>query len=73
MPTLEKSPQEIMVEQLAKQVTALQAEQKAREVNKDTLPDEWNWHVENQDKSDPIYYIADNSYWIAPAVRSSEA
>lgn len=45
----------------------------AREVNKDTLWKEWNYYVENQDKSDPIYFIADNSFFIAPAFRTEEA
>ena len=44
---------------------------KAREVNKDTLQYEWNYYVENQDENYPIYFIADNSYFIAPAPRTA--
>lgn len=43
---------------------------KAREVNTNDLPYEWNYYVENQSQLDPIYYIADNSYFIAPAFRT---
>lgn len=41
-----------------------------REVNPDTLANDWDYYVENQDSSDPIYYVADNSYFIAPAFRN---
>lgn len=43
---------------------------KAREVNPNDLPHQWNYYVENQSQLDPIYYIADNSYFIAPAFRT---
>lgn len=43
---------------------------KARLVNPNTLPYEWDYYVENQSEDDPIYYIADNSYFIAPAPRT---
>lgn len=43
---------------------------KARQVNPHDLPFQWNYYVENQSQSDPIYYIADNSYFIAPAFRT---
>lgn len=44
---------------------------RAREVNKDTLDYEWNYYVENQSEDDPIYFIADNSFFIAPAPRTA--
>ena len=44
---------------------------RATEVNKDTLEYEWNWYVENQDTDKPIYFIADNSFFIAPAPRTT--
>ena len=40
----------------------------AREVNPNTLKEDWFYYVENQDKKDPIYYVADNSYFIAPSI-----
>jgi len=43
----------------------------AREVNPATLEHQWNYYAENQSTSDPIYYVADNSYFIAPAFRES--
>lgn len=45
---------------------------KAREVNKDTLQNEWNYYVEHQPQNDPIYFIADNSFFIAPSPKTSE-
>lgn len=44
---------------------------KAREVGQTSLPKEWNYYVENQPQDDPIYYIADNSYFIAPSFRTA--
>mgnify|MGYP003653000402 CR=1 FL=1 len=41
----------------------------AREVNPNTLDHEWNYYVENQSTDDPIYFVADNSYFIAPSFR----
>lgn len=35
--------------------------------NPDTLENDWDYYVENQSETDPIYYVADNSYFIAPA------
>lgn len=43
-----------------------------REVDKDTLRHEWNYYCENQDKNDPIYFLADNSVFIAPVPLASE-
>lgn len=43
---------------------------KAKRVSPNDLPYQWNYYVENQNQSDPIYYIADNSYFIAPAFRA---
>lgn len=40
---------------------------KAREVNPDTLTHHWNYYVNNQSESDPIYFTADKSVFIAPA------
>lgn len=40
---------------------------KAKEVDLSSLQEEWNYYVENQSKDNPIYYIADNSFFIAPA------
>ena len=44
---------------------------KATEVNPTDLPYEWNYYVENQSQDKPIYYIADNSFFIAPAFRTA--
>ena len=38
----------------------------AREVDVKALPRDWSWYLENQPKSDPIYFIADESVFIAP-------
>ena len=43
----------------------------ARLVSPDSLEHEWNYYVENQSSSDPIFMIADQSYFIAPAFRES--
>lgn len=43
----------------------------ARLVNPYTLPNEWDYYVENQSEDDPIYYVADNSFFIAPAPRTA--
>jgi len=39
---------------------------KAREVNIQSLQKHWNYYLNNQPKTDPIYYIADKSIFIAP-------
>ena len=44
----------------------------AREVNRNTLQNEWNYYLENQSKEDPIYFIADNSFFISPVPRTTE-
>ena len=43
----------------------------AREVNPNTLEHDWFYYVENQSQDDPIYFVADNSYFIAPAFRTA--
>lgn len=45
----------------------------AREVNRQTLPYEWNYYLENQSQEDPIFFIADNSVFIAPVPTSETA
>lgn len=45
----------------------------AREVNRQALPYEWNYYLENQSIEDPIYFIADNSVFIAPIPTSETA
>lgn len=42
------------------------------EVNPQTLPKEWNWYLENQPKTSPIFYRADGSVFIAPMPLSSQ-
>lgn len=44
-----------------------------RLVNPATLEHEWNYYCENQDQEDPIYYVADDSVFVAPMPRASEA
>ena len=39
----------------------------ADRVNPYDLPYDWDYYVENQDEKKPLYYVADNSYFIAPA------
>lgn len=39
----------------------------ARPVNPNTLPKHWDYYVKNQPKSNPIYFTADKSIFIAPA------
>lgn len=43
---------------------------KAREVNRQTLDYDMSWYETNQSESDPIYFIADNSYFIFPAPKT---
>lgn len=43
----------------------------AREVNPNTLENDWYYYVENQSKDDPIYFVSDNSYFIAPSFRTA--
>ena len=45
----------------------------ARLVNPNTLENHWSWYEENQSKEFPIYYIADDSLFIAPIPLSGEA
>ena len=46
----------------------------AREVNIRELlqQHDWDWYMENQPKSDPIYYIADESIFIAPEFKPAD-
>jgi len=39
---------------------------KAMEIKPSNLAREWNYYKNNQDSDYPIYYIADNSYFVAP-------
>jgi len=41
--------------------------------NPNTLENHWSWYEENQSKNFPIYYIADDSLFIAPIPLSGEA
>jgi len=43
----------------------------ARKVEKTELVNDWDYYVENQSELDPIFYKADNSYFIAPAPRNA--
>lgn len=45
---------------------------KAREVNPSSLPETWNYYVNNQSKDDPIYFVADKSIFIAPSLHSDD-
>lgn len=42
-------------------------------VNPNTLEYHWSYYEENQDQASPIYYIADDSLFIAPIPLSGEA
>lgn len=53
--------------------TGLMVYKNAREVNRQTLANEWNYYLENQSVEDPIYFIADNSIFIAPVPTSETA
>jgi hypothetical protein len=39
-------------------------------VNPNTLPYDWSYYVENQSEDEPLYYVSDNSIFIAPAPRT---
>jgi len=39
---------------------------KCREVDPKNLPNDWNFYLENQDATMPLYYQKDNSVFIAP-------
>jgi len=43
----------------------------AKEIDPTTLPNDWDYYVENQSDENPIYYVADNSYFIAPVPRTA--
>ena len=42
----------------------------ATEADPQNLPRHWNWYVNNQPESNPIYYTADKSVFIAPSFKS---
>ena len=42
----------------------------ATEVDPKNLPNHWNYYINNQSSSAPIYYTADKSIFIAPAFSS---
>ena len=44
---------------------------KAREVDPGSLENDWNYYVNYQSADDPIFFIADNSYFVAPAPQSA--
>lgn len=44
----------------------------AREVKLSALPHDWSWYLVNQPKDDPIYFIADQSIFIAPQFNSED-
>lgn len=52
--------------------TGLMQYTKAREVNPATLQYEWNYYCENQSQEDPIYYVADDSVFVAPMPLATE-
>lgn len=33
---------------------------------------DWLWHIKNQPKADPIYFIGDNSFFIAPEFKTAD-
>ena len=43
----------------------------AREVKESDQINHWSYYQQHQDKCDPIYYIADNSVFIAPLIKSN--
>ncbi len=44
----------------------------AREVDLRSLKFDWLWYLKNQPKSEPIYHISDQSFFIAPAFRPED-
>jgi len=44
----------------------------ADEVDIKTLSRDWSWYLENQPKSKPIYFIADESFFVAPQFSTSD-
>lgn len=46
---------------------------KAKQVKLWNLAENWNYYINNQSNHEPIFYIADNSIFLAPAPSSSEA
>lgn len=52
--------------------TGLMQYTKCHLVNPATLEYEWNYYCENQSHEDPIYYVADDSIFVAPMPLSTE-
>jgi hypothetical protein len=46
---------------------------KARQVDLRSLPNDWNWYLENQPMSDPVYFVADQSFFLAPNFTATTA
>ena len=46
---------------------------KSKEVDLATLDRDWNHYVQNQSEEFPIYFIADNSFFIAPAPKKDRS
>lgn len=44
----------------------------ATEKDLKALPHDWSWYMKNQPKSDPIYFIADESIFIAPEFKPED-
>ena len=44
----------------------------AREIDIKTLPRDWDYYLEYQSKADPVYFIADESIFIAPQFDSAD-
>ena len=45
---------------------------KANEVDIKTLPKDWSWYLDNQPKDQPIYFIGDESFFVAPQFKSAD-
>lgn len=43
-----------------------------REVDIKNLPEDWLWYMVNQSKADPIYFIGDESFFIAPEFKAAD-
>lgn len=45
---------------------------KCRKVDLKALPRDWSWYLDNQPASDPIYFLADESAFIAPNYKTTD-
>ena len=45
---------------------------KATEVDIKTLPKDWSWYLNNQPNAQPIYFIGDESFFVAPQFKSAD-